>query len=160
MKVLVSLNTDEWAEAVLPSAVAIARNSSEHDGASLVLLTVVPTAAERMTTSAGIVSPGELLARAGSATRIADTAAAAAMEYLSSLRARLLASPGGGLLSIDVRVEPGRPADTIIRIANEIGADIIALANRGPKGLRRSTLTRINDRVIRSSGRPILIVTV
>ena len=82
------------------------------------------------------------------------------MEYLSSLRARLLASPGGGPLSIDVRVEPGRPADTIIRIANEIDADIIALANRGPKGLRRSTLTRINDRVIRSSGRPILIVTV
>ena len=160
MKVLVSLNTDEWAEAILPSAVAIVRNSPERGSASLVLLTVVPTAAEHMTTSAGIVSPGELLARAGSATRIADTAAAAAMEYLSSLRARLLASPSDGSLSIDVRVEPGRPADTIIRIANEIDVDIIALANRGPKGLRRSTLTRINDRVVRSSGRPILIVTV
>ena len=61
---------------------------------------------------------------------------------------------------MDLRVEAGRPTETILRVAEEIGADLIALANRGPKGLRRSTLTRVNDRVIRASGRPVLIVTV
>ena len=161
MRILCPLNTDEWAEASLARAVEIARSTSELHDTMLTFLTVVPTAAQTITITAGIASPGELLARAGAATSVASTAADAATEYLDTIRDRFQSSPGDSShLTIDLRVEAGPPAETILRIAEEIGADLIALTNRGPKGLRRSTLTSINDRVIRSSGRPVLIVTV
>ncbi len=153
--ILLPLNMSTSAEAILPHAIEVARGAN----ARLTLLTVVPTAEERITEAAGISAPGELLARAGGATRVAARASEAATEYLSDLRARLLAGcDDAHPLEIDTRVVAGRPGDTILRLAAEIQVDLIAMAGHGRRGLRRAPLGGCVGEVVRRFHGPVLLI--
>jgi nucleotide-binding universal stress UspA family protein len=59
-------------------------------------------------------------------------------------------------------VEPlvhfGSPAETIVEVAEEHGATMIAMATHGYSGLRRWTLGSIADKVVQSSPTPVLVV--
>lgn len=153
--ILIPLNTEPWAEAVLAPALEIAQAA----GAQVTLLTVVPTAELAFTTAAGVASPAELMVRAEDAAEVAATAAATAIDYLTDLRNRLLQQFADARApEIEARVIAGRTVDTILRVAAEGEVDLIALAVRPRRGPRHLLRSPVGTRVVRRWRRPILLV--
>jgi nucleotide-binding universal stress UspA family protein len=60
--------------------------------------------------------------------------------------------------TIKVRVAVGHAADEIIKAADEINADIIAMSSHGRSGLGRWAFGSVTDRVLRGGNRPVLVV--
>jgi nucleotide-binding universal stress UspA family protein len=52
----------------------------------------------------------------------------------------------------------GRPDEQIVALAEEIGAGLIVMGNRGLGGLRRLLMGSVSDSVVRHAHCPVLIV--
>jgi nucleotide-binding universal stress UspA family protein len=75
-------------------------------------------------------------------------------NYLQENRQRL-ESEG---FAVDTRLECGLPAEVILRVAEEIHADLIVMATHGRTGLPRLWLGSIAMKVVQVSTRPVLLV--
>ena len=64
---------------------------------------------------------------------------------------------GGGDVDLETRVVI-HAAEGVLNIADERGADLIAMASHGRGGVRRLVLGSVTDKVLRGSSRPVLIV--
>jgi len=62
--------------------------------------------------------------------------------------------------STKVIVAVGNAADEIIRSADEINADIIAMSSHGRSGISRWAFGSVADKVIRAASRPAMVVKV
>jgi nucleotide-binding universal stress UspA family protein len=62
----------------------------------------------------------------------------------------------GATVSADVRVT--QPASGITRIADELGADLIAMTTHGRSGMGRFLMGSVAERVLRIAERPVMIV--
>ena len=51
-----------------------------------------------------------------------------------------------------------RPAEEIVTLAGEIGADLIVLGSRGREGIRTALTGSVSDRVVRHAPCPVLVV--
>ncbi len=60
--------------------------------------------------------------------------------------------------STKVKVAVGDPADEIIKAADEINADIIAMSSHGRSGLGRWAFGSVADKVLRGGNKPVLVV--
>ena len=60
--------------------------------------------------------------------------------------------------SINTKVATGKAADEILKTAEEINADLIAMSTHGRSGISRWALGSVAERVLRSGNRPILLV--
>ncbi len=73
-----------------------------------------------------------------------------------------LRKAGGALRKIGAttktRVVVGNAADEIIRAADEIHADIIAMSSHGRSGISRWAFGSVTDRVLRGGNRPVLVM--
>lgn len=58
----------------------------------------------------------------------------------------------------EVEVATGPPADTIVRIASERGADLIVMGTHGHTGLRHVLLGSVAEKVVRLAPCPVLTV--
>jgi nucleotide-binding universal stress UspA family protein len=74
--------------------------------------------------------------------------------YLAALAERLR----GGGLSVQTERRDGPAADTILRAADELGADLIAMTTQGRTGLRRMVFGSVAGEVVRRSPRPLLVI--
>jgi nucleotide-binding universal stress UspA family protein len=86
-------------------------------------------------------------------------------EELELIRQRVrdyLEEAGAGLIGKGVRVNSlvrmGDAAEEILRAAEEIKADLIAMSTHGRSGLRRLAFGSITDKVLRGAGVPVLTV--
>jgi nucleotide-binding universal stress UspA family protein len=61
-------------------------------------------------------------------------------------------------LVIKTMVATGNAADEILKAADDIKADLIAMSTHGRSGLRRLAFGSITDRVIRGANMPMLLV--
>ena len=59
---------------------------------------------------------------------------------------------------VETRVGVGSTADEIIKAADEIDADLIAMSTHGRSGLSRWAFGSVTDRVLRAGSVPILVV--
>jgi nucleotide-binding universal stress UspA family protein len=98
-----------------------------------------------------------LLLRVASMLDIAYREETARGEQLRELEetARPLRSRGR---EVDVRLERGRPAPTIIELVNRQGADLIVMATRGRSGLGRMTLGSVSRATLEEAHVPIVFV--
>ncbi|WP_395854637.1 universal stress protein [Cystobacter fuscus] len=80
-------------------------------------------------------------------------------EELAAVR-RLLDEVAADLPSAQVEkvVEMGRPADTIVAMADKLGADHIVVGARGLNAGGRWLLGSVSDRVLQLAGRPVTVV--
>lgn len=78
----------------------------------------------------------------------------AARGRLAAL-AESLARPG---LRIEIRAEPGEPAETILERAGDLGADLVAMGTHGRSALKRLFLGSNTERVLPSASCPVLTV--
>jgi len=61
-----------------------------------------------------------------------------------------------GKVRYQLHVVSGTPDDDVVRMANEIGADLIVMATHGRKGLSHFILGSVAERVMRESDCPVL----
>ena len=61
-------------------------------------------------------------------------------------------------VTVKTRIATGRAAEEIIKAADELKADLIAMSTHGRSGLSRLTFGSITDKVLRSSSMPVLVV--
>ena len=61
-------------------------------------------------------------------------------------------------VSVEIRVEVGAAAEEIIKAADEIGADLIAMSTHGRSGISRWAFGSVTDHVLRGGHKPVLVV--
>jgi nucleotide-binding universal stress UspA family protein len=61
-------------------------------------------------------------------------------------------------VTVNIRVETGNPAMEIIRVANEINANLIAMSTHGRSGITRWAFGSVTDRVLRGATTPVFLV--
>lgn len=80
----------------------------------------------------------------------------AAERYLEFTRNQL----AGSGVPIELALRDGAVAEAIVRAADDLRADVIAMATHGRSGLRRVVYGSVAEHVLRSSGKPVLLVRV
>jgi nucleotide-binding universal stress UspA family protein len=75
-----------------------------------------------------------------------------AREFLDGLVAE---RPG---IAQDARVEFGRPWETLVDVADHMGADLIVVGSRGHSAGRRLVLGSTSDKVVHHAPCPVLVV--
>ena len=57
-----------------------------------------------------------------------------------------------------VHARIGRPADEILMLAQEVGADLLLIGSHGKTGVERYLLGSVSERVVREAGCPVMVV--
>jgi nucleotide-binding universal stress UspA family protein len=85
-------------------------------------------------------------------------------EFYKTMRQRaldhmeqLVATTGAGL-EVERIVVRGRPADEIVAVASDIGADLIVLSRHGSSGLRNAFMGSTSEAVLRTAGCPVVVL--
>lgn len=138
-KILVPLDGSPAAEAVLPHAKALAQS----EGAELVLLRIA-------------IDPGAEFAFSDPmiATSLVQQLEEDTKQYMADVTQRM-SSDGTHVTTL---VREGPIAETILEVANELQADMIAMSTHGRAGVRRLLLGSTADRVVNHSHIPVMLV--
>jgi len=65
-------------------------------------------------------------------------------------------TPSDPTLNVDHRLEIGYPAEEILRVAKELGADLIVLGTHGRRGVGRLLMGSVAEQVLRNAECPVL----
>ena len=84
------------------------------------------------------------------------------MQQIKKKAIDYLDKAGEGLRSkgaiVRTKVETGKAAEGIIKVADEINAGLIAMSTHGRSGFSRLTLGSVTDKVLRGGNIPVLVV--
>lgn len=141
-RILVPLDGSDFAEQALSPAVALAVRL----GAEIRLLSVVSAEPPIPFSFADEV----LLAG------WVDERAARMREYLERTTAGVAASSAG--LRVETRVSVGKVTETIGKVAEELDVGLVILTTHGRGAFRRAWLGSTADQLLRSPGRPLLLL--
>ena len=139
--VLVPLDGSEVSESVIPLATDIAQKSN----AELRFVRVANNASQNAMGDAGIYYPSP---------QSSAKASTIAGEYLEPFVNK--AKKQG--VSASMRTPTGSPASCLISLTDENDSTLTVMGTRGQEGIRRLIVGSVTDKVIRSSGNPVLIV--
>lgn len=143
-KIVLPLDGSELAEMALSPALALA----EKFNASLILLRVVAAPHAALGTDADVAHDQLLDDIRGYVYEDCRT-------YLARQQARLKAE------GYDVRVrlaEGSAPAETIVQVAEEVGADTIIMSTHGRSGVSRIVFGSVAEKVLRLANVPVLLI--
>jgi len=144
-KVFVALDGSEESESAIAPALALA----DPDHCEVVLLRVVP--------------PVPIAGDAGMAATLPmdDTLTTTLIEQAEAYLAAVAARLQGPKVKVSTRVvvEPA-VAHAVLHEASLAGAELLALATHGARGLRRMVLGSVADKVLRGADRPVLLTRV
>lgn len=127
----------------LGQAIRVARAG----GAALSVLHVIPTT---VPASGGVASlPNPAL--------LDPELCASVTAALGRFHARV-AGEGAPAVRTTVEVRTGRPADEILKRADELASDLIVVGSHGRSGFERWALGSVTERILRRARRPVLVV--
>jgi nucleotide-binding universal stress UspA family protein len=157
--ILVPIDDSEHSTVALQWGASLA----QHYGAQLLLLHVVPTTVEEVPRPGagsgpliGSSSVEQLVTPGGTSAAeslVIDHVAQAETALAALARTRLPAP-----VPATVRVAVGRPAEEILRVAEEAGVDLIVMGTHGRTGLRHVLLGSVAEAVERTVGCAVLTV--
>ncbi len=146
-KILVPLDGSKTGEAALPYIEKLVPKLSPEVKAEITLFQV-------MSSLTHYVPAGETIARVPYTEKETEQIKNKAMDYLNKA--------GEGLRSrgaiVKIKVVIGDAAEEIIKAAEEINADIIAMSTHGRSGLSRWAFGSTTDKVLRGGNKPVLVV--
>ena len=138
--ILVPLDGSGYGERAMPWALALADDSTR-----ILLLEVVP-AAHAVTDFRGNT--------VGSSSEIQRAYTAHAEEHLASIQDKWCADRD----RVELVIGRGDPADEILRIAAENGADIIIMSSHGQGAVGRFVSGSVADQIVRTAPLPVMII--
>jgi nucleotide-binding universal stress UspA family protein len=138
-KILVPLDGSPLAEAVLPHAQALAKS----EGAEIVLLRVAVTP-----------DPNLFHRDEAEGRQITDAIEKEALDYMKTEAAKLQ-NEGAKVTAI---TREGKIPDTILDVAEETHADVIAMSTHGRTGLQHLLMGSVAEQVVRSSHVPVMLI--
>jgi nucleotide-binding universal stress UspA family protein len=142
-RVVVPLDGSTESEAVLPYVEALA--SQLRSG--VVLLQVIPAGYQT-------VSPEGFPGYIAFPEDQMESTRAYAMDHLNKVCARLKQKQ----VSATAEVRSGVPANEIMKLADEINADLVAMSTHGRSGVGRLAFGSVADRVLHDGNTPLLLV--
>lgn len=138
-KILVAMDLSECGQRALEAARAHAASF----GAAIELVYAVDVDAQSAPLSA-LVAPIQTRV-----DEVLDTRKKAFMEHLEAL----------GAADMLVHVEMGRPDRVILEVAERMGADLVVMGSHGRQGFSRFFLGSTAERALRSTKKPVLVVS-
>ena len=143
-RVLITLDGSEEGETAVPCISALVTSLKTE----VVLLQVLATGYQTLTAEGYeyVVFPEQQM----------ESDRAHAKDYLEKTAAKMK-QPG---MTIRSEVKFGNAAEEIVSFADEIKADMVAMATHGRSGLGRWVLGSVAERVVRSGNTPVLLVRV
>lgn len=148
-RVVVALDGSEIAERLVALMEELGRTGSE---IVLVQATVPVEEVIARTTPAGAMAGGGTV----DAYELTEQEAAEAERYLSDIADRLRARK----VRVETVHEQGKPAEVILRVAQERGADLIAMTTHGRGGISRLVFGSVTEEVLRHTAIPVLVMPV
>ncbi len=146
-KILVPLDGSKVGEAALPYVEELVTKLLPGTRVEITLLQVVSSLSH-------YIVAGEASAQVPYTEQEVEQIKKRATDYLDQAGESL--RTGGA--TVKLRVSVGRAAEEIIKAADEIEADMIAMSTHGRSGISRWAFGSVTDRVLRSGDRPILMV--
>ena len=146
-RILVPLDGSKVGEAALPYVEELVSKLSPEVKAEITLLQVVSSLTH-------YVVAGEAVAPVPYTEKEMEEIKSKAIDYLSKVSEGLRSR--GAVMK--TRVGIGNAADEIIKAAEEINADIIAMSTHGRSGLSRWAFGSTTDKVLRGGNKPVLVV--
>ncbi len=150
-KVIVPLDGSELAETALPYVRDVFSKLAPEVERQIVLVHVVDPVAPMVYGWSGAAGFQDV----GAAKEETEQNRQGALKYLEGVKEGLVDKG----LTVTVEAPVGEVPDEIVRVAEEMDADLIAMSTHGRSGLTRWAFGSVTDRVLRSKGRvPILLV--
>ncbi len=140
-KILVPLDSSDWAERALPHATQAARLHN----AEVILLTAIKPSMHNYS---------DQMALAG-VTEISDQIKPGAESYLKGLRYQLRKE---GVMARCVIVEGDDPARAICTVARQEAVDLVVMSTHGRKGLARLLYGSVAYQIMRKLRVPVMLV--
>jgi nucleotide-binding universal stress UspA family protein len=66
--------------------------------------------------------------------------------------------PTASEIQFFIHVRFGKPADTVLRVAEEVGADLLFIGSHNKAGIERFLLGSVSERVVREAKCPVMVV--
>ncbi len=138
-KILVPLDGSALAEEILPHVETLAKTLEVE---VILLRVIIEPAAEFIFSDPSIGST------------IIRELEAESLDYLTKIRSKLQHSG----IHTSIALRQGQIAETILTVAKEQSADLIAMSTHGRSGLQRWLMGSIADRIVHHSPVPVLLV--
>lgn len=139
-KILVPLDGSKTAEGVLPHVKALANV----EGAEVFILNVAANLAQEFAFSDPSIA-GYSVAEQEQKAR----------DYVNKISERLQEE---GFKKVTAEIREGSPANTILKTAEEVGADVIAMSTHGRSWPGKWLLGSVAERVVRHSKIPVMMI--
>ncbi len=147
MKILIPLDGSKIGEAALPYVEELVSKLSPRAKVELTLIRVVALLTH-------YVAAGEAVSSITYTEKEMEQIQQQARDYLSTV-GESVRSKG---VSAEIRVEVGSAAEEIIKVADEISVDLIAMSTHGRHGISRWAFGSVTDKVLHGSHKPMLVV--
>ena len=148
-KILIPLDGSKTGEAALPYVEELMSKLSPRVKVELTLLQVVPLLTH-------YVAAGELMTPISYTEQEMKQIQRQARSYLNKVGKGIRSEK----VSVEIRVGIGSAAEEIIKAADEISVDLIAMSTHGRHGISRWAFGSVTDKVLRAGHKPVLMVRV
>jgi len=149
LKILIPLDGSKTGETALPYVEELVSKLSLRVKAELTLLQVVSFLTH-------YVAAGELMAPISYTEQEMRQIRQQARNYLNKIAKGIRSKK----VSVKIKVGVGNSAEEIIKTADEISVDLIAMSTHGRHGLTRWAFGSVADKVLRGGQKPMLLVRV
>ena len=149
-KILIPLDGSKPGEAALPYVVELVAKLAPRVKVEFTLLRIVSL----LTTH--YVATGELMTSIPYTEKEMEQIQQEARDYLSKVGEEINSKK----ISVKTKVVIGNAAEEIIKAADEIDVDLIAMSTHGRSGISRWAFGSVTDRVLRGGHKPVLVVRV
>jgi len=147
LKILIPLDGSKTGETALPYVEGLVSKLSPRVKVELTLLQVVSFLTH-------YVAAGELMTPISYTEKEMEQIQQQARNYLNKVAEDIRSKK----VSVKVRVGIGSAAEEIIKSADEISVDLIAMSTHGRSGISRWAFGSVTDRVLRGGHKPVLVV--
>lgn len=147
MKILIPLDGSKKGEAALPYVKELVSKLSPEVKVELTLLQVVSLLTH-------YVFAGEVGAPIPYTEKEMEQIQQQARDYLNPIGEGIRSNR----VSVKIRVGIGNAAEEIVKAADEISVDLIAMSTHGRTGISRWAFGSVTDRVLRGGHKPVLVV--
>ena len=147
MKILIPLDGSKTGEAALPYVTGLLSMMSPRAKMGFVLIRVVPFRAH-------YVAVGDVMSPVPYTEAEMEQIRRYSFDYLTQV-GEDLKSKG---VDVTVKVETGNAGEEIVRVADEMDVDLIAMSTHGRSGISRWAFGSVTDKVLHAGHKPVLVV--